>query len=149
MYWNQKNNLLRKVSLANKENPYEPMSEKKILVIDDQPGQLRIIKKILDRYGWQAVTTDSAEEAELVLDWGYKFSAILTDLKMPWYNGLDFCKSAKSKYPGIRVYALSGNLELFDSNELDEAGFDGVYAKPITLEIVEDVLLSIVTSNAN
>ena len=46
----------------------EPMPDKKILVIDDQPSQLRIIKKILDRYGWQAVTADSAEEADLVLD---------------------------------------------------------------------------------
>ena len=125
------------------------MPNKKILVIDDQPSQLRIIKKILDRYGWQAVTADSAEEADLVLDWGYKFSAILTDLKMPWYNGVEFCKSAKSKYPEIKVYALSGNLDLFDSNELDEAGFDGIYAKPITLEIVENILLSIYTSNAD
>ena len=119
------------------------MPNKKILVIDDQPSQLRIIKKILDKYGWQAVTADSAEEAELVLDWGYKFSAILTDLKMPWYNGVEFCKSAKSKYPEIKVFALSGNLALFDDEELIKAGFDGVYSKPITLEIVENVLFSI------
>lgn len=119
------------------------MPSPKILVVDDQRSHLRIIKKMLEKFGWQALTADSAEEAELILEWGHEFRAIITDLKMPWLNGVEFCKMAKRKYPAIKIYALSGNPDLFDYNELNGAGFDGFYFKPITLETIENILFAI------
>jgi CheY-like chemotaxis protein len=120
------------------------MPNSKILVIDDQLSQLRLIKIMLEKYGWHVVTADSAEEATLILEWGHQFSAIITDLKMPWLNGVDFCKLAKMKYPKIQVFALTGNPDLFDYDELNNAGFDGFYFKPIRLEIIENILSAIV-----
>ena len=115
----------------------------KILVIDDQRSQLRLIKKMLEKFGWQALTADSAEEAELILEWGHEFRAIITDLKMPWMNGLEFCKIAKSKYPQIQVFALTGNPDLFNFDDLNKAGFDGFYVKPITLETIDNIVFTI------
>jgi hypothetical protein len=36
--------------------------------------------------------------------------------------------------PQIQVFALTGNPDLFDYDDLNNAGFDGLYFKPITLE---------------
>lgn len=119
------------------------MPSSKILVVDDQRSHLRIIKKMLEKYGWHAITADSAEEAELILEWGYEFKAIITDLKMPWLNGVEFCEMVKRKYPAVKIYALSGNPDLFDYNELINAGFDGFYLKPITLKTIENILFAI------
>ena len=119
------------------------MADPQILVIDDQRSQLRLIKKILATFGWHARTADSAEEAELILEWGSSCRAIITDLSMPWLNGVEFCKNAKKTYPHLQIYALSGNLGLFDYNELINAGFDGLYTKPITIDLIKKILLSI------
>jgi len=95
---------------------------------------------MLERYGWQAVIVDSAEEAELILEWDVDFRALITDLKMPWLNGVDFCKKTKKKYPDIKIFALSGYLQEFGQNALDDAGFDGVYQKPVRLTMIEELL---------
>lgn len=124
------------------------MSNSKILVIDDQRNHLRIIKKMLGKYGWEAITADSAEEAELMLDWGHQFRAIITDLKMPWMNGIELCKIAKSKHPQIQVFALTGNPDLFNYDDLNNAGFDGFYFKPITLETIENILVAIASGSS-
>jgi len=119
------------------------MHNSKILIIDDQLSHLRLIKKMLSRFGWQAVSVDSAEEAELILEWDHNFCAVITDLKMPWMNGVEFCTRAKRKYPEIKIYALSGNPDAFEYNELNNAGFDGFYFKPIRLAIIENILHAI------
>ena len=118
------------------------MSTKKILVVDDQPSQLKLMRQMLETLGYMAVTVDSAEEAEYILRFGENFSVIITDLRMPWLNGLNFCKKAKIINPNLKIYAVSGYLYDFDPNDLKKAGFDGIYQKPIRkahlLEMLDD-----------
>jgi CheY-like chemotaxis protein len=118
------------------------MSNKKILVVDDQPSQLKLMREMLELFGYTAVTVDSAEEAEHILRFGEDFSFIITDLKMPWLNGLKFCKKAKTLNPDLKIYALSGCLHDYDPKDLEKAGFDGIYQKPIRkaqlLEMLND-----------
>lgn len=116
------------------------MDRKKILVIDDQRSQLRLIKRLLTRMGHTAVTVDSAEEAGLILRWERDFAMIITALKMPWLDGLQFCKEAKRVYPDLKIYAISGFLGGYDPNELAAAGFDGIYQKPIKEALLLEIL---------
>lgn len=125
-----------------------PMYDGKILLIDDQRSHLRTLKSMFKRYGCQVVTVDSAEEAELILEWNSGFDVLITDLKMPWVNGVDFCTKTKKKYPNIQIYALSGYLEQYGPNALDEAGFDGAYQKPVCFEMIEDMLSAIKKSTS-
>jgi CheY-like chemotaxis protein len=118
------------------------MSIKKILVVDDQPSHLKLMRQMLETLGYIAVTVDSAEEAEYILRYGENFLLIITDLKMPWLNGVNFCRKMKNLNPDLKIYALSGCLYDFDPNDLEKAGFDGIYQKPIRrahlLEILND-----------
>jgi CheY-like chemotaxis protein len=116
------------------------MSTKKILVIDDQPSQLKLMRQLLKNLGYMAVTVDSAEEAEHILKFRENFSLIITDLKMPWLNGLNFCRKVKILNPDLKIYALSGCLYDFDINELENAGFDGIYQKPISKAHLIEIL---------
>jgi len=116
------------------------MNGKKILVIDDQRSQLRLIKKLLTRLGHTAVTVDSAEEAGLILRWEQDFSMIITDLKMPWLDGLQFCREAKTNHPKLKIYALTGFLGGYDPQELKTAGFDGIYQKPVRENLLLEIL---------
>jgi len=113
---------------------------KKILVVDDQRSQLKLMKKRLENIGYMAVTVDSAEEAEYILRGEESFSVIITDLKMPWVDGLSFCKKAKILNPNLKIFALSGFLYDFDMDEIEGAGFDGIYEKPITKAQLAEIL---------
>ena len=119
------------------------MDDLKILIVDDQITHLKLNKTIVEKLGWHADTVDSAEEALLILEWHHDYCAIITDLKIPWMNGIDFCKIVKRKYPQILVYALTGNPDLFNYRELNSAGFDGFYFKPIRIEIIKNILIGI------
>lgn len=112
----------------------------RILVIDDQRSQLKLMKILLSKYGCTVVTMDSAEEAEQIIQWGEHFNLIITDLKMPWLNGLQFCKRVKALHPDVLIYALSGNIEAFDKDELENSGFDGIFQKPISSEALKQIL---------
>ena len=105
------------------------MSAKKILVVDDDLIHLKLMRRLLEKLGHIVVTTDSAEEAEHILKYEEDFSLILADLRMPWLDGLDFCRRAKTLKPDLKIYALSGWTHNFDMDELKEAGFDGIYEK--------------------
>lgn len=113
----------------------------RILVIDDQRSQLKVTKSWLSTFGFQVVTVDSAEEAEQIMKWGEAFSLIITDLKMPWLNGVEFCRRVKIHHPESIVVALSGNINSFDQDELESSGFKGIYQKPITKKLIKKILI--------
>lgn len=123
------------------------MHNDRILVVDDQRSHLRLMKRMLEKYGWEAVTVDSAEEAVLILEWDNDFSALITDLKMPWLDGVSLCEKVKKKFPDMKIFALSGNLAEYNFERLMAAGFDGIYQKPIRMEIIE-VILYVLNSKA-
>ena len=116
------------------------MNAKKILVVDDDLIHLKLMKRLLGKLGHIIVTAASAEEAEHILRYEEHFSLIITDLRMPWLNGLDFCRRLKILRPDLKIYALSGWVYVFDMNELEDAGFDGIYQKPITKSILAEIL---------
>ena len=98
------------------------------------------MKKLLEKFGYTVATSDSAEEAEHILTYDDKLSLIITDLRMPWLNGLDFCRRVKSLKPDLKIYALSGYINDFDMDELEYAGFNGIYQKPIRKAELEEIL---------
>ena len=116
------------------------MSTKRILVVDDDLTYLKLMRKLLEKLGHVVVTTDSAEEAEHILRYEEDFSLILTDLRMPWLDGLNFCRRVKVLNPDLKIYALSGYIYNFDKNELEDAGFNGIYQKPISKANLEEIL---------
>ena len=119
------------------------MRTNEILVVDDDLTYLKLMRKLLEELGHIVVTVDSAEEAEHILRYKEHFSFIITDLRMPWLNGLNFCRRVKAMNPDQKIYALSGCLNNFEMNKLEDAGFDGIYEKPDRKAKLEKILTAI------
>ena len=120
------------------------MRNKRVLVVDDQPSQLRLMRQMLETLGYVAVTVDSAEEAEHILSFGESFYLIITDLKMPWLNGLKFCRKMKNLNPDLKIYALSGCLYDYEPKDIEKAGFDGIYQKPLSKALLIEILSHVI-----
>jgi CheY-like chemotaxis protein len=112
---------------------------RKILVIDDNTSQCKILKKLFESCGYAVVALDSPEEALYLLEWK-DFDVIVTDLRMPWMDGAEFCRRSRNIRPDMLIYALSGYIHEFDRKKLLEAGFDGIFSKPIRIELLRDAI---------
>ncbi|HEX8949524.1 MAG TPA: NAD(P)H-dependent oxidoreductase subunit E [Dissulfurispiraceae bacterium] len=78
-----------------------------ILVVDDELVILRSCERILVPEGYRVSTTSSAKEALGILDKN-QYDLIITDLKMPEMDGLEFMKQVRTKNPDINIVVVTG-----------------------------------------
>ncbi len=108
------------------------MVEKKILFVDDEESQRDVIKRVLTKLGYQVEVAESSEKA-LEIFQKMRYPLIITDLRMPGMDGTQFCRKIKDINPDAVIIALSAYISSqFRTDNLEEAGFDGWLAKPVT-----------------
>ena len=78
-----------------------------ILVVDDEQVVLKSCERILAPDGFQVNTASSAKDALGLLDRN-KYDLIITDLKMPEMDGLEFMRQVRTKNPDINIVVITG-----------------------------------------
>ena len=111
----------------------------KILVVDNEEDQRRLISIILTKFGYFVKTVSSAEAALKDLE-STSYQLIITDLIMPEMDGTELCERIKHIRPEAQVYAISGHAELYDDNKLAQFGFDGVIQKPVSMNRLKETV---------
>ncbi len=76
-------------------NAMNPELNKKILVIDDDPQQLLLLKSVLADKGFQSIGKSSGEQAIRFMQESGPVDIIFSDFKMEGMTGLEFFKIAK------------------------------------------------------
>jgi DNA-binding NtrC family response regulator len=104
----------------------------RILVIDDDPMALATFELILRmEKGPGVVETARTAEAALLFTAGMTFDAILSDIRMPDYDGIDFLREIKATHQNMPVILVTGD----DNWDLEYLAFHyGAFAllkKPI------------------
>lgn len=125
------------------------MAKGSILVVEDNPINLKLIKVLLTVEGYEVFISTNAEEA---LDMLSKIhpQLILMDIQLPSMNGLELTKKLKadSKYQKIPIIAITAYAMKNDEQKVLEAGCDGYIAKPIDVtkfsQTIEDYLKDVV-----
>jgi CheY-like chemotaxis protein len=69
-------------------------SQNSVLVVDDDPEQLKFLSKIIERAGYKVIKSESATEALGVLE-GRPVDVIVSDYKMPEMNGFEFLQAVR------------------------------------------------------
>jgi DNA-binding response OmpR family regulator len=71
---------------------------KKILLVDDEPHVIHVIKLFLIKNNFEVITANNGKAAlELVAS--NNPDVIITDIQMPIMNGQEFCEKINSEYP--------------------------------------------------
>lgn len=109
---------------------------RKILFVDDEELQGKLMQRILTRMGYDAKVAQNAKEALEILD-NEEFPLIITDLNMPEMNGIELCKQIRKFNSESFIYAFSGYLAEFDFEKLEEFDFDGHLSKPSKTEFLK------------
>lgn len=111
------------------------MTAERILVVDDNLINLKLIEFLLGGEGYEIRTADDAEEALSALR-EFEPRLILMDLQLPGMSGLDLTRRLKTDPTtrGIVILALTAFAMKGDEQRALEAGCDGYVTKPIDVE---------------
>ena len=116
----------------------------KILVVDDDPGIVRLITKAFDALGYE---TDSASNGASALELAAKkedYCLIITDIVMPQMSGLEFLIQLIQVKPDIPIIFISGYTEFAFALEAINLGAVAFLVKPFDkaelLKLVDKIM---------
>ena len=107
------------------------------LLVDDVPMNLKVLQAMLKKLDVNCVLAESAEKALEILQQGWQFDIILTDLWMPGLSGSAFADLLKrnEQTAGIPVVAVIADTQITSE---DAQKFRQVLTKPITRQALID-----------
>ncbi len=103
----------------------------KILVVEDNPSVLKVLKKTLDLAGYQVL--EAADGKSAVERMAENPDLVIQDLILPDISGYDLVSKlkARSEKEKLPVLALSGFLARPNEAWDTSAGFDALLVKPV------------------
>lgn len=107
--------------------------KEKILVVDDAPVVLRVIRKILSSRGYTIITANSALEAISILE-SEAIDLVITDYKMPNVSGLDLIRHVRENFRNTEVIMITGYPSIEGAVEAVKTGAEEYLTKPFTGE---------------
>jgi signal transduction histidine kinase/CheY-like chemotaxis protein len=113
---------------------------RRILAVDDEPLSRSILSELLATVGFDAVAAESTEQAlSLLKD---NFDAVISDVRMPDYDGHIFCKWLRSsdETRDLIAIASSGSVFAEDQRLALASGFNDFLPKPVIEEELFEIL---------
>jgi twitching motility two-component system response regulator PilH len=104
---------------------------KKILIVDDSIGMVRMIQSVLEKEGYSAIGLSDPSQIEKTIDTESP-SLILLDVVMPERNGFQVCRALKNSqaYQSIPIIVVSGKSTASDRFWAEQQGANGYIVKP-------------------
>lgn len=113
------------------------MSERKILVVEDNDMNMQLVEFLLEEGGYAIVKATSGEEALAITQNGDPApDLILMDIHLPGMDGLSVVRAMKedARTARIPILALTAHAMRGDKDRFLEAGCDGYISKPIDVK---------------
>ena len=115
----------------------------KILLIEDDMAFCKMLEKFLTRKGYAVTVTFSAEEAKNSIK-SEKFDLIITDLRLPNYDGIALMSELKITFPNIPVILMTGYSDVNTAVKAIKNGASDYISKPFNPEevllVIENVI---------
>jgi len=104
-----------------------------VLVVDDEPNLCNVLRRILEREGYQVLTAPDGEAAIQLIK-QHQPDVILLDIMMPGIDGREVCWRVRKFSPQIRIIYFTAKTELSSTLKTKELyhGADAFIAKPAT-----------------
>ena len=135
----------------------------RILLVDDDPGLLRLLSIRLRAEDYEVEAVESAHDALAILH-RFRPDLVITDLRMDKMDGIALLKELQTRSPGLRVLIITAHGTIPDAVVATQSGAFGFLTKPIdkdelmstveramkvsgSVEVAEDWAAEIITRN--
>lgn len=111
------------------------MKESPILVVDDDPDAIEIVRTYLEAKGYHVTAAENGLEALAKLEEVHP-ALVLLDVMMPEMDGWEVARTIKNhpEFSDVRVVMLTARSDFTDKQEGLRAGADDYIVKPIRLD---------------
>jgi CheY-like chemotaxis protein len=121
----------------------------RILIVDDQPSNVRLLEHTLQRAGYDEVTSTLDARSVAALHAEHHYDLILLDLQMPEMDGFEVMADLQKVRADHPVAILVLSADLTQVNAALAQGADSFLGKPFRLpDVVERVKLMLKTVEA-
>jgi len=102
----------------------------RILVVDDDPGLLRLLTIRLRAESYDVEAHESGAQA-LAAASRFRPDLVITDLRMDEMDGIGLLKELQNRYPGLKVIILTAHGTIPDAVHATQMGAFGFLTKPV------------------
>ena len=121
------------------------MKERNVLIVDDNPMNMKLVRVLLTGEGYEVRTAaDALEALDILKEW--QPLLILMDIQLPGIDGLELTRRLKADpgthqiiIIGLTAYAMKG-----DEERILAAGCDAYIAKPIDTRTLPGVIATLI-----
>ena len=117
------------------------MANELILIVEDNPKNLKLVRDTLQVKGYQTIETETGEEG-VRLARERQPALILMDIQLPGISGIEALQRLRADpvTRSIPVVAVTASVMAQERQKVMAAGFDGFQGKPISVrELLETV----------
>ncbi|MGZ5418304.1 MAG: response regulator [Nocardioides sp.] len=109
-------------------------SPSRILVVEDNPKNLKLVRDVLMHYGYEVIEATSGEDG-VRLAGEQAPDLILMDLQLPGIDGVEALRQirASGQNPDVPVVAVTAFAMNDDRERAFKSGFNGYVEKPISV----------------
>jgi two-component system, sensor histidine kinase and response regulator len=128
--------------VADNQSAAEKISQPKILVVDDDVLNQRMMKVLLTREGYQVDLASNGLEAFDAIKFQH-YDVVFMDLQMPVMDGIEASRRIREWENGGKhtfIVALTASYLPEEGHVLFEAGIDNYISKPFELEHIQRLL---------
>src|SRR5499433_1629750 len=115
-------------------SPFRSAMNELILIVEDNPKNLKLVRDTLQVKGYHTVETDTGEEG-VQLARERRPALILMDIQLPGMSGIEALRELRADPTtrAIPVIAVTASVMAQDRQKIMAAGFDGFQGKPISV----------------
>lgn len=117
------------------------MSEKiTLLYVDDEPTNLLLFELNFNKV-FDILIADSGLEGLDILRENPHIKAVISDMRMPEMNGIEFIKASKKEFSEISYFILTGyeiDEEIFEA--LNQGLIKKLFKKPFNKKLIEEAI---------
>ena len=106
---------------------------KKILIVEDDPGYLDLLKRVFIDEGYEIATALTSAEAINMVQY-IAFDAMITDLTMQGMNGIELMERFKKIHPDLPIIIITGQGTIEYAVEAMKKGAYDFIKKPFDLD---------------
>ncbi|MBN1416303.1 MAG: response regulator [Bacteroidales bacterium] len=118
-----------------------------LLYVDDEPLNLQLFSYNFEKK-FTVKTAESGNAGLEILKNESAISVVISDMKMPGMNGIEFIKEAKRQFPDIVFFILTGyDISCEIESALKEQLILGYFRKPFNIKEIEESIQEVLGKN--
>ncbi|AFY83058.1 response regulator [Oscillatoria acuminata] len=112
--------------------PPKATPEAKVLIVDDDPTALAVMKELLQPWGLEVTTLDNPEKFWEILT-AVAPDLLILDLEMPKFNGIDLCQVVRQDpdWGDLPILVVTAHTDAQSLRQVFAVGADDFIGKPI------------------